>query len=291
MLSIIIPAYNEENSIVKAITEAHAVLQKIDPDKGEVIVVDDGSSDATCQRARATGAIVIENARNMGYGFAVKRGIIAARNEAIGIVDADGTYPVAEFQRLWTEYQRGIDMVVGARTGKWYRESYMKQALRYLLRKIVEFVAGQNIEDINSGFRIFGRTPALKVSRRLCNTFSYSTSITLAFMMTSRVVSYIQVDYNERVGASKVRLLRDIGRTLVYILQAAAYYNPMKLFLLFSALCLLGSIGFFTLGILSSFVSAFSIAIGLTLLSVMFIGLGLMAEILRAILAELHEIT
>ena len=105
-------------------------------------------------------------------------------------------------------------MVVGARTGPHYRESWSKEVLRYILKSLVEFTAGKPIPDINSGLRIFSRKVSMQFFARLCDTFSFTTGITLAYMMTMKYVVYIPVPYRKRSGESKIRLFRDTLRTL-----------------------------------------------------------------------------
>src|SRR5262249_41839538 len=158
--------------------------------------------------------------------------------DTIVITDADGTYPIASMPQLIREYQRGFDMVVGARMGEHYRESFIKAPLRALLRAIVEFTAARRIPDINSGLRVFSRASVSRYFTHLCDTFSFTTSMTLAYMMNSRFVHYVPIEYHERSGQTNVRLLRDSMRTMQYIIEAATYFNPLKIFSLFAVICL-----------------------------------------------------
>ncbi|RME78858.1 MAG: glycosyltransferase family 2 protein, partial [Chloroflexi bacterium] len=115
-LSVIIPAYNEENGVAGQVENIRRVLagQNI---PHEIIVVDDGSSDGTATAARQTGARVLHHPRNRGYGAALKTGIRAARHELVAIIDADGTYP-ADALPAMLEKMDEYDMVVGARTAE-----------------------------------------------------------------------------------------------------------------------------------------------------------------------------
>jgi hypothetical protein len=107
----------------------------------------------------------------------------------------------------------GFHMVIGARTGEHYRESMIKDPLRALLKFIVEFTASRRIPDVNSGLRVFSRAVAMQYFPRLSDNFSFTTSLTLAYMMNSRFVDYQEIDYYKRVGRSKVHLFRDSIRT------------------------------------------------------------------------------
>ncbi len=190
-LSVVIPALNE----AEAIAETVAVVQRCLSEAGiefELIVIDDGSTDRTGDIAAAAGARVIRHLYNLGYGRSLKDGIIAAKYEHIAITDADGTYPFDEMPSLFAEYTQGFDMVVGARRGKAYEESMVKKSLRGVLKFLVEFTAARKIPDINSGMRIFHRDKAIRYFERLCDTFSFTTSLTLAFIMNGHYVSYVR---------------------------------------------------------------------------------------------------
>lgn len=229
MISVVIPAYNESASITATVAAVRGALANF---VHEIIVVNDGSTDDTRRHAEASGARVVNQPHNLGYGAALKAGIRAAQYDTVVITDADGTYPNEHMPRLVEEFGQGFDMVVGARSGSHYRESALKAPLRALLKWLVEFTTGRRIPDVNSGLRVFSRHTVLPYLDTLCDTFSFTTSLTLAYMMTSKFVRYVPIEYHRRVGQTKVRLLRDSLRTLQYIVQAILYYNPLKLFIL-----------------------------------------------------------
>jgi glycosyltransferase involved in cell wall biosynthesis len=231
MISIVVPAYNEADSIRGTVTSVMTALAS-SFDSLEVLVVDDGSTDETASIAAAAGATVARHPHNGGYGQALMTGIRAARHDTIVIIDADLTYPVDAIPALVKEFNRGIDMVVGARTGKHYEGSASKSLLRSLLKMLVEFTAGRTVPDVNSGLRVFSRKTVVAYLPQLCRTFSFTTSLTLAYMMTGKFVTYLPIAYHDRVGDTKVRLFRDSLRTLQYIVQAIVYYNPIKVFIL-----------------------------------------------------------
>ncbi len=244
MISVVIPAYNEGGAIRETVEEARSVLTGAGYADPEIIIVNDGSSDDTAAEAERAGAKVLTNPHNMGYGFSLKRGIAAAKNELIVITDADRTYPFGSVIPMLERKKEGFDLVVGARTGENYRESALKMLLRRVLRAFVEFVAGRRIPDINSGLRVFDRSTVMPFFPRLCNTFSFSTSQTLAYMMTAKFVCYVDIPYNARKGKSHVRMLRDSLKTMQYITEAAVYYNPLKIFVLITlGMLLLALIG------------------------------------------------
>lgn len=283
MISVVIPAYNEEHAIDATLAQVRQALAGTD---FELIVVDDGSTDSTGERAAAAGARVITHPHNLGYGLSIKDGIRAAEFDTIAITDADGTYPTDELPKLLQEFGRGFDMVVGARTGDHYRESALKAPLRALLKWLVEFTTGRTIPDVNSGLRVFSRSEAIPYFDHLGNTFSFTTSITLAYMMTSKFVKYVPVPYRPRIGQTKVRLFRDSLRTLQYIVQAILYYNPLKMFLLICVgLSIVGAGAVFAAAIAHDRLF-FYFGAGSLAMAVQVFCLGLLAELLRQILGR-----
>ena len=284
MISVVIPAYNEENAIEHTISEIKDIFQKSKVKEYEIILVDDGSTDATSKRAKNLDITVITHPHNIGYGRSLKDGILAAKYQTIVITDADLTYPFDQVPALLKEYNKGFDMVVGERTGKHYRESWFKSPLRRILKFLVEFTAGRKIPDINSGLRIFKKDTVTGYLNHLCDTFSFTTSLTLAYMMTGKFVHYIPIPYESREGKSKVRLFRDSLRTLQYILQSINYYNPIKIFILFAALCIICScIGFFMSAVFG-FHSGFLLGVGGLLVSLLVVCCGLLADLLKQIM-------
>jgi glycosyltransferase involved in cell wall biosynthesis len=283
-ISVVIPALNERDSIAGTVERVRAVLGQAGLEPFEVVVVDDGSKDGTGELARQAGARVLRHAHNVGYGRSLKDGITAARYDTIVITDADGSYPIEDIPALVARYREGFDMVVGARTGKHYRESVIKQPLRIILKRIVEFTANRKIPDINSGLRVFSRATAMQFFNHLSDMFSFTTSMTLAYMMNAKFVHYQNIDYHERVGRSKVRLFRDSVRTLQYIVEAATYYNPLKIFFFFGMICLGLAAASIIFGIVLQLVSAFLLGVGAILLGIMVFAMGLLAVLLKQIM-------
>lgn len=283
MISVVVPAFNEAGAIGETIAKIRTTLGGTDH---EVVVIDDGCSDRTAQEAAAAGARVISHPHNLGYGAALKTGIRAAVFDTIVITDADGTYPINEIPRLIAEFRRGFNMTVGARTGEHYHESLLKSPLRYLLKWLVEFTTGRHIPDVNSGLRVFSRQEILPYLDHLCNTFSFTTSVTLAYMMTAKFVAYVPITYNERIGRTKVRLFRDSLRTLQYIVQAILYYNPLKMFLLICGVLFLAGSALMIVAVQWKIMTAFFLGVGSLLLMIVVFCLGLLAELLSKILAK-----
>ena len=285
MISVVIPAFNEELAIQSTIEDLVRTLTDAKLAPFEVIVVDDGSTDATKKLATESGALVISHPHNAGYGSAIKTGIMIASYDTIIITDSDGTYPIAEIPNLYEKYASGFDMVVGARQGVTYRGSYVKWPLRLTLKFIVEWTAGAKIPDINSGFRIFSKRTITKYFNRLCNTFSFTTSATLAYLMTNRFIGYVPIAYFPRTGNSHVKLWRDSLRTFQFIVQASIYYNPFKIFMLLSGLVMFGALISLLIAIFFEILTGFFMSVLLISCSILIFCLGLLADLLRQILS------
>lgn len=286
MVSIIIPAFNEEGAIADTVKRVRDTLQNKNVAQFEIIVVDDGSSDRTGDLAHSAGARVIRNPHNVGYGRSLKIGITHATNDTIVITDADGTYPIEEIPTLLEHFKGGFDMVVGARRGTHYRGSAIKWPMRILLRFLVEWCAGRSIPDINSGLRVFSRKTAMPFFGQLCDTFSFTTSLTLAYMMTSKFVDYLPIDYHERMGTTKVRLWRDSLRTMQYIVQAILYYDPLKIFTLMTIFCFVIAGVSVGIGVTFKLLTGFMMGVGALIAGILVFGLGLLADLLRQIMAK-----
>lgn len=245
-ITVVIPAFNEEAALGQTLSQLKKALADIGQTY-EILVVDDGSTDGTAGIAKSAQVRVLSHPINSGYGHSLLTGIEAARYDTIAIVDADGTYPVERLPELLAFYRKGFHMAVAARQGSHYHSSISKSFLRIIFRFLAEFSCGRNIPDINSGFRIFDRRPVLAWRASLSTGFSFTTSITLLFMLNNLFVGYLPMAYSRRVGQSKVRLLRDSLRSLQIIFTIIAQFNPLKLYLLFCLVNVVGNTGLWIL--------------------------------------------
>ena len=279
-ISVIIPAYNEAGAIASTIAAARRILA----DGGvphEIWVVDDGSSDGTGRIAESCGAAVIAHPENLGYGAALKTGILRSQNEWIAILDADGSYPVEELPRLLREIP-AFDMVVGARTGAYYEGSMGKHVSRKIFQWLVEFVTGRRIPDINSGMRIFRRDIAARHFRMISNGFSFTTTLTLAMMLEYHFVKYVPIAYHQRIGKSHVHHLWDTLRAGQIIAQAILHYNPIKFFLLLMLASCASSLAGMGLAVFAGPQAALLIGWGGMQAALLLFGMGGLAYVVRS---------
>ena len=241
-VSLIIPAFNEEDAISQQIEIVRQELIANDINH-EIIVVDDGSLDDTAKRAKEKGARVIHHPVNRGYGAALKTGFNAAENEIVIIIDADNTYPADAIPAM-LEKIREYDMVVGARVGDNVHIPFMRKPAKWFLRKLAEYLAGETITDLNSGLRIMKKSIVERFYHILPSGFSFTTTITLALLCNSYLVHYHPIEYHRRVGYSKIRPV-DAYYFLLLILRTIVFFNPLKIFLPLGAFFFLAGLGKF----------------------------------------------
>lgn len=241
-LSVIIPAYNEEDSVISTYNELNQSLQDLEI-AYEIIFVDDGSTDNTAERIRSldNNAILIQHPVNRGYGAALKSGIRAAKGTFILITDADGTYPHTDIPRLW-EHAKTYDMVVGSRTGEDVKVQLYRKPAKWLLNHLANYLSGYKIPDLNSGFRIFKREDSIKYFNIICDGFSFTTTITLSYLASGRLIKYVPINYFPRVGNSKIKPFKDGLNFILLIITATTYFNPMKVFIPISAVFLVAGL-------------------------------------------------
>lgn len=229
LVTILMPAYNEEQSIGKTIRR----LKELYPDF-EILVVDDGSTDNTLQVAMNAGANVWPHPYNIGNGAAIKTGLRIARGEWVVMMDADGQHQPEDVLRL-LEYKEQYDMVIGARTKK-SDTALHRDLANYIYNKFATYVTKFQIDDLTSGFRLVRKSTAGQYIYLLPNTFSYPTTLTMSYLRSGRSVKYLPIEVKKRVGSSKIKLVEDGIRFFLIISKIATLFSPFRIFLPLSML-------------------------------------------------------
>jgi glycosyltransferase involved in cell wall biosynthesis len=240
-LSVVVPARNEAAGLGPLLASLHATLRSLQI-RYEVLVVDDGSTDATGALAERAGATVIRHPESLGNGAAVKRGIRAARHEWILLLDGDGQHPPAAIPSLLALAETH-DMVVGSRGGgggDWHRNLANR-----IYNSLASYVTNRRIPDLTSGFRLVRADAARAFVYLLPNTFSYPTTITLALLRAGFSVGYVPFEVQRRRGRSHIRLLRDGSRFVLIILRIATFFAPLRVFLPLSLLLAATGVGYY----------------------------------------------
>jgi glycosyltransferase involved in cell wall biosynthesis len=223
-VSIVIPAFNEAaaiGSVVVALRQSAAWH--------EVIVVDDGSTDATAAQAAQAGARVVKHPYNKGNGASVKSGIRAAAGEYILIIDGDGQHRPEDACRIVSRLGE-YDLVIGARsTGT--QATHARRFGNSALNSLASYLTDRDIPDLTSGFRGARREHLREFIHLLPNGFSTPTTTTLAFIKAGYNVTFEPVEARARLGQSKIRLARDGAKFLMIILKIVTLFSPLRVFL------------------------------------------------------------
>ena len=227
-LSVVIPAYNEENAVRATVEDVREHLEPLGI-KYEIIVVDDGSEDNTRAEAQASGAILECNQVNSGYGASLKRGVRKAQYEYVAILDADGTYP-ARYLPEMLEMCHDQDMVVGHRGAAMKNVPLLRRPAKKFLFAFASFLAERKINDLNSGLRVFRRSELVPFLPLLPQNFSFTTTITLCMTSNGKRMIYTPIEYGKRVGKSKIRPI-DFINFIILILRISTLFNPLRVFI------------------------------------------------------------
>jgi glycosyltransferase involved in cell wall biosynthesis len=222
-VSVVIPAYNEAD----VIGEVVAALAAADR-WHEIIVVDDGSGDATGARAAAAGAAVVRHPYNKGNGAAVKSGIRRAGGEFVMIIDGDGQHSPDDARRLVSRLGE-YDLVIGARAGS-TQATQGRKVGNALLNRLASYLTGRPIPDLTSGFRAGRRECLREFLHLLPNGFSTPTTTTLAFIKAGYNVAFEPIEARPRIGTSKIRLARDGAKFFMIILKIVTIFSPLRVF-------------------------------------------------------------
>jgi len=277
--SVIVPVYNEQEAICDFLDR---LLEVVKDKPVEVIVVDDGSDDQTAEiltvyRAEH-GIKVVTHEKNRGYGAAIKSGLRSARADRVLIIDGDGSY-MPEKIPLLLEKSEASDMVISVRRSDFGVEALSRRILKWLIVRMVRWLSGFEIKDLNSGMRVFSKSVALKYISILPDGFSLTSTLTLVFLSDGYLVDYLDIDYLPRKGESKFRLY-ELGSLALLLLRTLVYFNPLKFFVPLSLLlliiaCLVASVSIF---VIRKFMDVTTVL--LVVASVQVFILGLLADLI-----------
>jgi hypothetical protein len=235
-LSVVIPAYNEENGIaeiMKRVLSIRSALQNVGVDELELLVVDDGSKDKTATIAREIAkedkdVVVITHEVNKGYGGALKTGFSKAKGELIGFLDADGTYPPEYFPLLCQHALNGADLVIGSRmAGEQSQMPATRRVGNLFFAGLLTMLGWQKITDSASGMRVVKRDILPQI-------YPLPNGLNLTPVMSTRAVHEgirmceVPIPYSERIGRSKLSVVRDGLLFLQSMVWTVMAYNPVR---------------------------------------------------------------
>src|SRR5215212_6650679 len=233
VLSVVIPAYNEEKGIAEIacrVLSMAADLKNAGVDHLELLIVDDGSKDRTAEVAsKIAGVNLICHPKNRGYGAALKTGFSQARGELIGFLDADGTYPPEYFPQLCRAALNGVDMVIGSRmAGAESKMPLTRRVGNFFFATLLTVLSRQKVTDSASGMRVFKREILEQI-------YPLPDGLNLTPVMSTRAlhegitIGEVPIPYSERVGRSKLSVIRDGRIFLQSMLWTVLSYNPVRI--------------------------------------------------------------
>ncbi|MGE5378443.1 MAG: glycosyltransferase family 2 protein [Bacteroidota bacterium] len=233
ILSVVIPAYNEENGIAEIahrVLRVKSELKKVGVDELELLVVDDGSRDHTADVAAGVdGVTLVRHPKNRGYGAALKTGFSQARGELIGFLDADGTYPPEYFPRLCEAALGGSDLVIGSRmAGEDSQMPLTRRVGNFFFATLLSLLGRQKVTDSASGMRVFKKDI-------LEHIYPLPDGLNLTPVMSTRAlhegitIREVPIPYSERVGRSKLSVIHDGRVFLQSMVWTAMTYNPVRI--------------------------------------------------------------
>jgi hypothetical protein len=233
-LSVVIPAYNEENGIADIVERVLSVkepLAEAGVSEMELIVVDDGSRDRTAEIVEKCPDVrLIRHATNKGYGAALKTGFSNAKGDLLAFLDADGTYPPEFFPKLCqAAIEQEADLVIGSRMAG--EESEMPVTRRignFFFANLISLISNHRISDSSSGMRVL-RREVLPALYPLPDGLNFTPVMSTRALHEGIKMVEVPITYSERVGRSKLSVVRDGTRFLNSIIWTAMNYNPVRI--------------------------------------------------------------
>lgn len=225
--SIIIPCFNEEQSIEKVINDIHRSMMN-SQSQYEIIVVDDNSNDRTREILKGLKNVkIILNDRNLGAGASRLKGIDAAKYDIIVYIDADASYTTDDIPRLLHHFPES-DQVIGYRDKEMGTFPFLRKVIKAFARYIASLLVWEYIADLNSGLRAFKKEKMSPYFSLLPNGFSCVSTMTVISYSLGHKVSYISTQYEKRIGQSKFNPFLDTARLFLTIIRTFVILQKLK---------------------------------------------------------------
>jgi len=239
-ISIVMPCLNEETSVAGCVQAGLEGIRSTGL-TGEVVVVDNGSTDRSAELAAAAGARVVSEARP-GYGSALLRGFNEARGKYLVMGDCDGTYDFRALKPFIDPLENGSEMVIGNRLTDMLAPGAMPWAHRFLgtplISRVLRIFTGAKVRDSQCGYRSI-RADAYRRLGLKSPGMEFASEMILKAMRKGISISEVPISYDVRSGESKLSTIRDGWRHLRFLLMSSPSYVFIGPSFLFIALGLL----------------------------------------------------
>ena len=243
-LCIVIPALNEEDAIGSTIQRCKDARTRLKADgvveDVDIVVVSDGSTDRTPEIAKSHDDVtVIEFPQNRGYGAAIKSGWAASDADLLGFLDADGTCDPLFFKDLCQVIdQQSADIVLGSRMGPDSKMPPIRRLGNRIYALVTGILCGRSVTDTASGMRVCLRDAIARI-QPLPDGLHFTPSMSARALSSGMAIHEIPMTYEERIGESKLSVVRDGIRFFETIFSGILCYRPDRLFILGFAFCLI----------------------------------------------------
>ncbi len=239
-ISLIVPVFNESEEIDNFFNELKICNSNL---VNEIIFVDDCSTDDSFNLLKKKinefkillpniNFLLINNLKNRGYGFSIKKGVSISQNDSIAIIDLDRTYKFEDLndiaEKFINEYNFKYDLIAGERKIDKTNTSWLKIIGKNIINRIANFCFNEKILDYNSGLRVFNKDKFLRHSHMMSDRFSLTTSMTITFLNENHEIKFHKIKYEERTGQSKIKFT-DFFKFLYTIFSLLFYYRPFKI--------------------------------------------------------------
>ena len=239
-ISLVIPVFNEAYEIDNFFSDLKNCNFNL---INEIIFIDDCSTDNSYEMLKKKieefksnlfkiNFLLLNNSKNRGYGFSIKKGITKSNNHSIAIIDLDRTYKIEDLNDISNEYinvhELEYDLISGQRKIDQTNTSKLKILGKVIVNYITNFCFNEKIIDYNSGLRVFNKGKFLKHSHIMSNRFSLTTSMTITFLNENYEIKFHKIRYEKRTGQSKLKF-KDFFKFLYTIFSLLFYYKPFKI--------------------------------------------------------------
>lgn len=226
-VSVVLPCLNEEKTVGLCVEKIKKAFKEYNLN-GEIVVVDNGSTDRSAEIAKQAGAVVVFEPKR-GYGNAYHKGIAEAKGDFIVIGDADGTYDFLEIDKFIKPLEQGYDLVIGNRFAGLMKKGAMGLLSKIgnpILSGILRLFFKTKIHDAHCGMRSFTREAYNKLNLQTTG-MEYASEMIVKAIWQKLKIKEVPISYSPRVGESKLSPIRDGWRHLKFMLL----YAPNWLFL------------------------------------------------------------